>query len=178
MSPSRYQDWASFKFPDGPGEPADGAGEAPVAFCADLSPASVLGAYRRGIVPMPAADEFFRGLNEIRFEEQVAAGTIALVGDQRDDPYLVAWWSPDPRLTVPADGVHLGRNVRKRLRRDGLTTTANADFRRVAEACRAGSPTRCSARSSSCTRPAGRTASRCGWAVSWPAARWRSAWAA
>jgi leucyl/phenylalanyl-tRNA--protein transferase len=138
MSPSRYQDWASFKFPDGPGEPADGAGEAPVAFCADLSPASVLGAYRRGIVPMPAADEFFRGLNEIRFEEQVAAGTIALVGDQRDDPYLVAWWSPDPRLTVPADGVHLGRNVRKRLRRDGLTTTANADFRRVAEACRAG----------------------------------------
>jgi leucyl/phenylalanyl-tRNA---protein transferase len=138
MSPSRYQDWASFTFPAGPGEPADGADGAPVAFCADLSPASVLGAYRRGIVPMPAADEFFRGLNEIRFEEQVAAGTIALVGDQGDDPYLVAWWSPDPRLTLPADGVHLGRNVRKRLRRDGLTTTANADFRRVAEACRAG----------------------------------------
>jgi leucyl/phenylalanyl-tRNA--protein transferase len=34
--------------------------------------------------------------------------------------------------------VHLGRNVRKRLRHDGLRTTANAAFGQVAEACRAG----------------------------------------
>jgi leucyl/phenylalanyl-tRNA--protein transferase len=39
---------------------------------------------------------------------------------------------------IDADGVHVGRNVRKRLRRDGLRTTANAAFRQVAEACRAG----------------------------------------
>ena len=39
---------------------------------------------------------------------------------------------------IGADGVHLGRNVRKRLRRDGLRTTANAAFGQVAEACRAG----------------------------------------
>ena len=39
---------------------------------------------------------------------------------------------------IGADGVHLGRNVRKRLRHDRLRTTANTAFRQVAEACRAG----------------------------------------
>ncbi len=39
---------------------------------------------------------------------------------------------------IGAGGVHLGRNVRKRLRRDGLRTTADAAFGQVAEACRAG----------------------------------------
>ena len=115
-----------------------GADDAPVAFCADLSPASVLGAYRRGIIPLPASDEYFRTLNEFRYEDQVAAGTIAIVGDEAADPYWVAWWSPDPRPVIGAGDVHLGRNVRKRLRRDALTTTADAAFREVAEACRAG----------------------------------------
>ena len=35
-------------------------------------------------------------------------------------------------------GVHLGRNVRRRLRRDDFLTTADAAFGRVAEECRAG----------------------------------------
>jgi len=134
MPASRYPDWESFRFP------ADSAGAAgrPVAFCADLSPASVLGACRRGVIPLPAPDEYVRTLNEVRYEDQVADGTIAVVGAERGDPYWAAWWSPDPRLVVAADGVHLGRQVRKRLRRDGLTTTANAAFGRVADACRAG----------------------------------------
>jgi len=132
MPASRYRDWASVRFPGA--EPTD----EPVAFCADLTAPSVLGAYRRGVIPLPAADEYLRTLNEIRYEDQVAAGTIVVVGDERDDPYWAAWWSPDPRPVIGADGVHLGRNVRKRLRRDGLTTTANAAFRQVAEACRAG----------------------------------------
>ena len=130
MPANRYPDWESFKFPAG-------AADGPVAFCADLSPASVLGAYRRGVIPLPAPDEYFRTLNEVRYEDQVAAGVVAVVGDERD-PYWAAWWSPDPRPVIGAGGVHLGRNVRKRLRRDGLRTTANAAFRRVAEACRAG----------------------------------------
>jgi leucyl/phenylalanyl-tRNA---protein transferase len=133
MSPSRYPDWASFEYPAGAG-----GEDVPVAFCGDLSPGSVLAAYQRGIVPMPAPDEFFRGLNEIRYEDLVADGTIAVVGADADDPYQAAWWSPDPRPVIGAGGVHLGRNVRKRLRRDGLVTTANAAFRRVAEACREG----------------------------------------
>jgi leucyl/phenylalanyl-tRNA--protein transferase len=135
MPASRYPDWKSFEFPAGPD--TAGAGR-PVAFCADLSPGSVLAAYRRGIFPMPAPGGYWRDLNEIRYEDQVAAGAIAIVGDDQADPYEVAWWSPDPRPVIAADGVHLGRNVRKRLRRGDLTTTADVAFGQVAEACRAG----------------------------------------
>ena len=136
MPTSNFPDWESFRFPDA--SPATGTGDQPVAFCADLSPASVLGAYRRGLVPMPAPDDYFRTLNEVRYEDQVTSGTIAIVGDEKEDPYWVAWWSPDPRPIIDANGVHLGRNVRKRLRHDPLTTTADTAFRRVAEACRTG----------------------------------------
>jgi leucyl/phenylalanyl-tRNA---protein transferase len=133
VSSSRYPDWESFKFPAVPSGTDDGL----VAFCADLSAASVLGACRRGIIPLPASDDYYRTLNEVRYEDQVESGAIAVVGGDRGDPYWAAWWSPDPRPVIGPDGVHLGRNVRKRLRHDGLRTTANAAFHRVAEACRA-----------------------------------------
>jgi leucyl/phenylalanyl-tRNA--protein transferase len=136
MSADGYPDWESFKFPAA--RPADGSAGGPVAFSADLSPASVLGACRRGIIPLPAQDEYFRTLNEVRYEDQVSAGAIAIVGGERGDPYWAAWWSPDPRPVIGASGVHLSREVRKRLRRDGLVTTANAAFGQVAEACREG----------------------------------------
>ena len=55
-----------------------------------------------------------------------------------DDPYGVAWWSPDPRPVLSVGQVHLGRNVRKQLRRGDERTTANTRFRQVAEECRAG----------------------------------------
>ncbi len=134
MSASWYPDWESFKFPAA--DPADE--DRPVAFGADLSPDGVLAAYRRGVVPLPAANEYLQAMNEVRYEDEVAAGTVAVVGDSQADPYRVAWWSPDPRPAVAATAVHLGRNVRKRLRHDGLRTTANAAFPQVAEACRAG----------------------------------------
>lgn len=130
MPASRFPGWASFEFP------VPGPGDGPVAFGADLSAASVLAAYTRGVIPMPAPDDYFRTLNEFKYEDQVAAGTIAVVGDERDDPYRVAWWSPDPRPLI-GSGVHLGRNVRKLLRREELTTTADTAFLEVAEACRA-----------------------------------------
>ena len=132
MSASRYQDWESFRFPGGlagSNSGSSGLGSAdqhgadqhgadqhgadqhgadqygpPVAFCSDLSAASVLGAYRRGIVPIPAASEYFRTLNEVKYEDQVAAGAIAVVGGERDDPYWAAWWSPDPRLPSTGTG--------------------------------------------------------------------------
>jgi len=126
----RYPDWASLSI--GPDSPAG----LPVAFCADLSPASVLGAYRRGLFPMPAPDEQFRTINEVRYEDLVADGTIGLVGAAAADPYWVAWWSPDPRPVI--SHVHVGRNVRKLLRRHDVRTTANAAFGQVAEQCRAG----------------------------------------
>jgi leucyl/phenylalanyl-tRNA--protein transferase len=136
MPGRHYPDWESFDFagPAVNGPVVDG----PVAFGADLSPASVLSAYRRGIVPLPAADEHLRAINEFRYEDLVADGTIALVGAKHGDPYQVAWWSPDPRPVIGAGQVHLGRNVRKQLRRKDMRTTADTVFGRVAEECRTG----------------------------------------
>ena len=138
MPVRHYPDWESFEI-------APGASDGPVAFGADLSPAGVLGAYRRGIIPFPAPDEHFRTINEFRYEDQVAEGTIGLVGAPAgggggpgQDPYRVAWWSPDPRPVLGVGQVHLGRNLRKQLRRGAERTTANTEFRQVAEACRAG----------------------------------------
>jgi leucyl/phenylalanyl-tRNA---protein transferase len=143
MPARQFPDWDSFEI-------ASAASDSPVAFGADLSPASVLGAYRRGIIPFPAPDDHFRTINEFRYEDQVADGTIGLVGTRLvgteaggtggwgDDPYRVAWWSPDPRPVIGVDQVHLGRNVRKQLRRGGEYTTANTRFGQVAEECRAG----------------------------------------
>ena len=65
-------------------------------------------------------------------------GVIGLVGSTHDDPYWGAWWSPDPRPVIKVAAIHLGRNVRKQLRRGREWTTANDSFQRVAEECRAG----------------------------------------
>lgn len=129
-----FADWDSFEIPTG------AAGDHPVAFCADLSPASVLAACRHGIIPLPAADEYLRTINEVRYEDQVTAGLIGIVGDPDEDPYWAAWWCPDPRLVLGVGSVHLGRNVRKQLRRaeSPLWTTADRAFTTVAERCRAG----------------------------------------
>jgi Leu/Phe-tRNA-protein transferase len=97
MPISRFADWDSFLI-------APGATDSPVAFCADLSPGSVLSAYRHGIVPFPAATEYLRDVNEFRYEDEVDAGLIGLVGD--DDPYWAAWWCPDPRPLIGVGEVH------------------------------------------------------------------------
>jgi leucyl/phenylalanyl-tRNA--protein transferase len=134
---SCYPDWAALKIAPAAADRPVGYG--PVAFGADLSPASVLSAYRCGIIPLPAADEYIRNINEFRYEDQVAHGAIGLVGSTAADPYWVAWWSPDPRPVIRVSDVHLGRNARKQLRRDGaLRTTANEAFKRVAQECREG----------------------------------------
>jgi leucyl/phenylalanyl-tRNA--protein transferase len=131
MTVRYFPDWDSFTI-------EAGAADHPVAFCADLSPESVLSAYRNGIIPFPAPDEYVRNINEFRYEDEVAAGRISLVGNGRDDPYWVAWWSPDPRPVIEVGDIHLGRNVRKQLRRGNEWTTAGSSFHRVAEECRAG----------------------------------------
>src|SRR6266566_3031511 len=136
MPVRHYPDWESFDFAGPAADGPDATG--PVAFGGDLSPASVLGAYRRGVVPLPAADEHLRTINEFRYEDLVADGTIALVGSWHGDPYRVAWWSPDPRPVIEVGRVHLGRNVRKQLRREDMRTTADTAFGRVAEECRTG----------------------------------------
>jgi leucyl/phenylalanyl-tRNA--protein transferase len=131
MPVSYFPDWDSFEI-------TAPAGDCPVAFCGDLSPASVLGAYRHGIVPLPAGNEYSRDVNEFRYEEELAAGLIGVVGGTADDPYLATWWCPDPRPVIGVGAVHLGRNARKQLRRTDMWTTANRSFQQVAEQCRAG----------------------------------------
>jgi leucyl/phenylalanyl-tRNA--protein transferase len=131
MTVRHYPDWESFTI-------APSARDCPVAFGADLSPGSVLGGYKNGIFPLPAPHEYARDVNEFRYEDQVSDGVIALVGSTGDDPYRVAWWSPDPRPVIKAGSVHLGRNTRKELRRGREQTTANVSFLRVAQECRAG----------------------------------------
>jgi leucyl/phenylalanyl-tRNA--protein transferase len=98
----------------------------------------VLSAYQHGIFPFPAPDEYARDINEFQYEDQVSDGVIGLVGSTHDDPYWVGWWSPDPRPVIKVSAVHLGRNVRRQLRRGHQRTTANDSFLRVAEECRAG----------------------------------------
>ena len=131
MPVSRYPDWESFRI-------APEARDSPVAFCADLGPDSVLSAYQHGIFPFPAPDEYTRDINEFQYEDQVSDGVIGLVGCTHDDPYWVAWWSPDSRPVIKVGDIHLGRNVRRQLRRGHERTTANDSFQRVAEECRAG----------------------------------------
>jgi leucyl/phenylalanyl-tRNA--protein transferase len=76
--PSR---WA---FPAVDGADEDGL----VGVGADLEPATILAAYRRGLFPMPVGG---RG--------------------------LVGWWSPDPRAVIPLDGLRISRSLRRSLRR-------------------------------------------------------------
>jgi leucyl/phenylalanyl-tRNA---protein transferase len=55
---------------------------------ADLEPATILGAYRRGLFPMPLGG---RG--------------------------PLGWWSPDPRAVIPLDGLRVSRSLRRSVRR-------------------------------------------------------------
>jgi len=54
---------------------------------ADLEPATVLDAYRRGLFPMPVSKRH------------------------------LGWWSPDPRGIVPLDGLRVSRSLRRSCRR-------------------------------------------------------------
>jgi leucyl/phenylalanyl-tRNA--protein transferase len=113
------------------------APDGPVAFSADLSPASLLAAYRAGVYPFPASDEYTRALNEVVFADQVQEGRIPLVGEEPADPFAVSWWSPDPRPVLPVSAAHLSRSLARRLR-NGLSwsTSLNQEFERVVRECR------------------------------------------
>ena len=71
----------------------------------DLSPESLVAAYRRGIFPWYSAG----------------------------DPIL--WWSPDPRTVLFPAKLRVARSLAKRLRKGGFEVRADTAFRRVIEAC-------------------------------------------
>lgn len=86
--------------------PADSADEnGVVGIGADLEPGTLLAGYRRGLFPMPVH----------------AGGPLA-------------WWSPDPRGTIPLDGLRVSRSLRQSCRRyDVRVDTA---FGEVIDGCR------------------------------------------
>ncbi|MFI9274918.1 leucyl/phenylalanyl-tRNA--protein transferase [Kitasatospora sp. NPDC052896] len=119
-------------------EPAGAPGDGPVAFCADLGPDSLLAAYRHGLFPMPAPDEYAGFLNEARYEDEVATGAIAVLGEG-EVAYQVPWWSPDPRPVIALDRARLGRRLARRLRHQlDWSTSLDRAFSRVVDACAAG----------------------------------------
>ena len=52
----------------------------------------------------------------------------------------ILWWSPDPRLILDLDALHISRSLRKVMRRGGFEVTADQDFMGVLRACAAPRP--------------------------------------
>jgi leucyl/phenylalanyl-tRNA--protein transferase len=82
-----------------------------VAAGGDLEPERLLNAYRAGLFPWYSTGQ----------------------------PIL--WWSPDPRTLLPTAGLHLGRSLRRALRRSPWQVGADGCFEQVIAAC-AASPRR------------------------------------
>jgi leucyl/phenylalanyl-tRNA---protein transferase len=51
----------------------------------------------------------------------------------REEPVL--WWSPDPRLVLYPDALHVSRSLAKTLNQGRFTVTLDRDFSRVIAAC-------------------------------------------
>lgn len=79
-----------------------------VAVGGDLSPERLLHAYDEGIFPW-----FSEG-------------------------YPPLWWCPNPRATLPLDGLHVSRSMRRTLRTASYRVTWNHAFNEVVQACGAG----------------------------------------
>jgi leucyl/phenylalanyl-tRNA--protein transferase len=93
--PSRWQ------FPD----PATTGEDGLVGIGADLEPATLVDAYRRGIFPWPHPGA------------------------------PLPWFSPDPRGVIPLDDLVVSRSLRARLRRSGWETTVDRAFAAVLAGC-------------------------------------------
>lgn len=76
----------------------------------DLSVATLLDAYRKGIFPWPMID------------------------GNRD---VLSWWSPDPRAIVELDRFHISRRVQRRIRRNEFAVTFDQSFEEVIAQCAA-----------------------------------------
>lgn len=71
----------------------------------DLSSERLLAAYRKGIFPW------------------------------YEDPQPILWWSPDPRVVLYPDKIHISRSLRKVLKRGEFNVTFDKAFRRVIRGC-------------------------------------------
>jgi leucyl/phenylalanyl-tRNA--protein transferase len=76
------------------------------------------------------------GLSVPRLVEAYSRGAFPWFSE--GDPVL--WWSPDPRMVLPTDRVHVSRSLRRRLRRGGFEITFDRAFTDVLRACAAPRP--------------------------------------
>ena len=88
-------------------DPSEADEDGVVGVGADLSPSTLVDAYRRGIFPWPHPG------------------------------VPLPWFSPDPRGVLPLEAARVSRSLRRTLRRCGWTTTIDAAFRQVVEGCAA-----------------------------------------
>jgi leucyl/phenylalanyl-tRNA--protein transferase len=107
----------------------------PVAVGGDLDPATLIGAYRRGIFPYPPGNAQEAADLCERFGHAVAHSTIPNLTPDRPASLDLPWWSPDPRGVIPVESVHLSRSLRARLRSCGWTTTVDRSFAQVVGRC-------------------------------------------
>jgi leucyl/phenylalanyl-tRNA--protein transferase len=75
-------------------------------------------------------------LSPDRLRNAYRAGVFPWYGE--DQPIL--WWSPDPRLVLFPDRLHVSRSLRRTLRRDGFRVSLDRDFAAVIQACAAPRP--------------------------------------
>ncbi|HVQ87803.1 MAG TPA: leucyl/phenylalanyl-tRNA--protein transferase [Actinomycetes bacterium] len=112
------------------------AGHDLLAVGADLSPGTVLAAYRRGLFPMhvslpesdpssePDDDRITDTDDESTSQSPAAAGEL---------PRQIGWWSPDPRGVLPLDGLRVSRSMRRARRR--FRVTYDEAFEEVVAGC-------------------------------------------
>ncbi|MEV3853179.1 leucyl/phenylalanyl-tRNA--protein transferase [Streptomyces sp. NPDC050095] len=107
----------------------------PVAVGGDLTAESVLAAHLRGVFCLPRSETSDIADNEATYAPDVEAGDIRLL-PCASNPYSILWWSPHMRYVIPTAELALGRTTRQALRPRPWTTTVNADFDGVLNACR------------------------------------------
>ena len=73
------------------------------------------------------------GLSVSRLREAYASGIFPWFSD--GEPVL--WWSPDPRMVLATDRVHVSKSLRRRLRRADYEFTFDRSFAAVIRACAA-----------------------------------------
>jgi leucyl/phenylalanyl-tRNA---protein transferase len=71
------------------------------------------------------------GLGIDRLVDAYARGIFPWFSD--GDPVL--WWSPDPRMVLDTDALHVSRSLKRRLRKGGYLVTLDRAFRYVMNAC-------------------------------------------
>ena len=52
-----------------------------------------------------------------------------------EDDQPILWWSPDPRLVLRPEQLHISRSLRKLLRKHSLRATLDSEFEAVVSAC-------------------------------------------